>query len=160
MVSSIPRSSSVVRWAWLSPRRSTTRTSGLDGSSQALLEGFQAALIVPVFAAAIGVVVVASGLIRIPIPNLRLDRSLSPRPAPVPVPVQRDTLLAPTNGDRMRVGIIGSGNVGATAAALLMNAGHEVALSNTRGPEFGFRPSQAWARMPGRQLPHRGGDVW
>lgn len=33
----------------------------------------------------------------------------------------------------MRIGIIGSGNIGATAARLFARAGHEVALSNSRG---------------------------
>jgi EmrB/QacA subfamily drug resistance transporter len=111
---------------------------GPDGSPQAVLDGFQAALIVPVFAAAIGVVVVASGLIKIPLPAVRLPvpaiRPLAP-PALAPVPIQRDALLAPANGDRLRVGIIGAGRVGSTAAALLASAGHEVALSNSRGPE-------------------------
>jgi predicted dinucleotide-binding enzyme len=39
-------------------------------------------------------------------------------------------------GDRgvgMKIGIIGSGNIGATAARLFVRAGHEVALSNSRG---------------------------
>jgi len=35
----------------------------------------------------------------------------------------------------MNVGIIGSGNIGATAARLFANVGHEVAVSNSRGPE-------------------------
>lgn len=35
----------------------------------------------------------------------------------------------------MRVGIIGSGNIGGTAARLLAAAGHEVALSHAGGPE-------------------------
>jgi predicted dinucleotide-binding enzyme len=35
----------------------------------------------------------------------------------------------------MKIGIIGSGNIGATAAKLFANAGHEVAISNSRGPE-------------------------
>jgi predicted dinucleotide-binding enzyme len=35
----------------------------------------------------------------------------------------------------MRIGIIGSGNIGASAAHLFLKAGHEVALSNSRGPE-------------------------
>jgi 8-hydroxy-5-deazaflavin:NADPH oxidoreductase len=35
----------------------------------------------------------------------------------------------------MRIGIIGSGNIGATAARLFTAAGHEVAISNSRGPE-------------------------
>lgn len=33
----------------------------------------------------------------------------------------------------MKIGIIGSGNIGATAAQLFVRAGHEVALSNSRG---------------------------
>jgi predicted dinucleotide-binding enzyme len=35
----------------------------------------------------------------------------------------------------MRIGIIGSGNIGGTAARLLSAAGHEVALSHASGPE-------------------------
>ena len=35
----------------------------------------------------------------------------------------------------MRIGIIGSGNIGATAAQLFARAGHDVAISNSRGPE-------------------------
>jgi 8-hydroxy-5-deazaflavin:NADPH oxidoreductase len=35
----------------------------------------------------------------------------------------------------MRIGIIGSGNIGATLARLLAGAGHVVAISNSRGPE-------------------------
>ena len=34
----------------------------------------------------------------------------------------------------MKIGIIGSGNIGGTVARLLSRAGHEVALSNSRGP--------------------------
>jgi predicted dinucleotide-binding enzyme len=34
----------------------------------------------------------------------------------------------------MKIGIIGAGMIGATAAKLFANAGHEVALSNSRGP--------------------------
>ena len=33
----------------------------------------------------------------------------------------------------MKIG--GSGNIGATAARLFVDAGHEVAISNSRGPE-------------------------
>jgi 8-hydroxy-5-deazaflavin:NADPH oxidoreductase len=33
----------------------------------------------------------------------------------------------------MKIGIIGSGNIGANAARLFAGAGHEVALSNSRG---------------------------
>jgi len=35
----------------------------------------------------------------------------------------------------MRIGILGAGNIGATAARLFVDAGHEVAVSNSRGPE-------------------------
>ncbi len=35
----------------------------------------------------------------------------------------------------MRVGIIGSGRIGATVARLAVEAGHEVAIANSRGPE-------------------------
>lgn len=35
----------------------------------------------------------------------------------------------------MRIGIIGAGKIGATAAALLVKSGHEVAISNSRGPD-------------------------
>jgi len=34
----------------------------------------------------------------------------------------------------MRIGIIGSGNIGGTVARLFTTAGHEVALANSRGP--------------------------
>lgn len=35
----------------------------------------------------------------------------------------------------MKIGIVGAGNIGATVAELLVKAGHEVAISNSRGPE-------------------------
>jgi predicted dinucleotide-binding enzyme len=35
----------------------------------------------------------------------------------------------------MRIGIVGSGHIGGTAAKLFARAGHEVAVSNSRGPE-------------------------
>ncbi len=35
----------------------------------------------------------------------------------------------------MNIGIVGSGKIGATAARLFANAGQEVAVSNSRGPE-------------------------
>lgn len=35
----------------------------------------------------------------------------------------------------MRIGIIGAGNIGATAANLFTRAGHEVVVSNSRGPD-------------------------
>ena len=35
----------------------------------------------------------------------------------------------------MNIGIIGSGNIGANAARLFVKAGHDVAVSNSRGPE-------------------------
>jgi predicted dinucleotide-binding enzyme len=35
----------------------------------------------------------------------------------------------------MKIGIVGSGNIGGTAARLFVSAGHEVAIANSRGPE-------------------------
>lgn len=35
----------------------------------------------------------------------------------------------------MRIGIVGSGKIGGTVATLAVGAGHEVALSNSRGPD-------------------------
>ncbi|HSY50018.1 MAG TPA: NAD(P)-binding domain-containing protein [Thermoanaerobaculia bacterium] len=35
----------------------------------------------------------------------------------------------------MNIGIIGAGNIGGTTARLFVDAGHEVAISNSRGPE-------------------------
>jgi predicted dinucleotide-binding enzyme len=35
----------------------------------------------------------------------------------------------------MNIGIIGAGNIGGTAARLFIDAGHDVAISNSRGPE-------------------------
>ncbi len=34
----------------------------------------------------------------------------------------------------MKIGIIGAGHIGGTAASLFAHAGHEVAVSNSRGP--------------------------
>lgn len=39
------------------------------------------------------------------------------------------------NAPWMKIGIIGSGNIGGTLAALFAKAGHEVFVSNTRGPQ-------------------------
>src|SRR5687767_5988511 len=38
-------------------------------------------------------------------------------------------------GREVRIGIIGAGHIGGTLAKLVANAGHEVSLSNSRGPE-------------------------
>ncbi len=35
----------------------------------------------------------------------------------------------------MHIGIIGAGNIGTTTARLFVDAGHQVAISNSRGPE-------------------------
>ncbi|WP_318566977.1 NADPH-dependent F420 reductase [Salinigranum marinum] len=35
----------------------------------------------------------------------------------------------------MQIGIIGSGNIGSTAAQLFVDAGHNIVISNSRGPE-------------------------
>jgi 8-hydroxy-5-deazaflavin:NADPH oxidoreductase len=34
----------------------------------------------------------------------------------------------------MNIGIVGAGHIGSTAARLFVKAGHEVAVSNSRGP--------------------------
>lgn len=48
------------------------------------------------------------------------------------------TQPAPSNQlkeTHVRIGIIGGGKIGATAARLFVDAGHEVAIANSRGPE-------------------------
>jgi len=35
----------------------------------------------------------------------------------------------------MKIGIIGSGNIGSATARLFANAGHQVAISNSHGPQ-------------------------
>jgi 8-hydroxy-5-deazaflavin:NADPH oxidoreductase len=35
----------------------------------------------------------------------------------------------------MRIGIVGAGHIGGTLAKLFLGAGHDVAVSNSRGPE-------------------------
>ena len=35
----------------------------------------------------------------------------------------------------MRIGVVGSGKIGATAARLFVGAGHQTAIANSRGPE-------------------------
>src|SRR5262249_18501987 len=42
--------------------------------------------------------------------------------------------LLSSQGVNMKIGIIGAGNIGASAAKLFVLAGHEVAISNSRGP--------------------------
>jgi 8-hydroxy-5-deazaflavin:NADPH oxidoreductase len=46
--------------------------------------------------------------------------------------LRRPNLLKETE---MRIGIIGGGKIGATAAQLFVEAGHEVSIANSRGPE-------------------------
>ena len=46
----------------------------------------------------------------------------------------------------MNIGIIGAGNIGANVARLCAEAGHEVAISNSRGPESLLRSSKRLAR--------------
>ena len=53
------------------------------------------------------------------VPRHRPGRPLPPRPHRSPV----------------KIGVIGAGHVGGTLAARLVAAGHEVAISNSRGPE-------------------------
>ena len=35
----------------------------------------------------------------------------------------------------MKIGIIGSGNIGGTVARLFVKAGHQIAISNSKGPQ-------------------------
>src|SRR5689334_19870258 len=42
---------------------------------------------------------------------------------------------SPAHLNDMKIGIIGAGNIGATAARLFVGAGHEIAISNSRGPD-------------------------
>ena len=44
-------------------------------------------------------------------------------------------MMAPQFGERMKVGVIGAGNIGATLGRKFPAAGHEVRLANSRGPE-------------------------
>jgi 8-hydroxy-5-deazaflavin:NADPH oxidoreductase len=41
----------------------------------------------------------------------------------------------PLKESKLRIGIIGGGKIGATAARLFVDGGHEVAIANSRGPE-------------------------
>ncbi len=58
----------------------------------------------------------------------------------------------------MRIGILGAGHIGATTARLFARAGHEVALSNSRGPaslEGLVAQGLARARRRAREDRHR-----
>lgn len=46
----------------------------------------------------------------------------------------------------MRVGIVGSGRIGGTLAGLLVGAGDEVTLANSRGPQSWPTGSPRWGR--------------
>ncbi len=75
----------------------------------------------------------------------RLSRALPRRPAEAPAPrpgaaarrtgAQRSRKGARAGGRVMRIGIIGSGSIGGTAARLFVAAGHEIALAHAGGPE-------------------------
>ena len=45
----------------------------------------------------------------------------------------------------MRIGIIGAGHIGGTLAKLFVDAGHEVAVSNSRDPKTWRVSSRDWA---------------
>ncbi|HWO02122.1 MAG TPA: NAD(P)-binding domain-containing protein [Blastocatellia bacterium] len=51
----------------------------------------------------------------------------------VPESVRQGRLTTKGTKAEIKIGIIGSGNIGAKAARLFARAGHEVALSNSRG---------------------------
>jgi predicted dinucleotide-binding enzyme len=48
---------------------------------------------------------------------------------------QRASAFGKQVGAGMKIGILGAGNIGATAARLFIAAGHDVAVSNSRGPD-------------------------
>jgi predicted dinucleotide-binding enzyme/sugar phosphate permease len=103
--------------------------AGSDESPQSLLDGFHAAWIVSLFAALLGVGVTAFGIVRRPAPATepyRLPEVVSGGP----LLASGDAIPMSTNGSRMRIGIIGSGEIGGAAAELLATAGHDVVLSN------------------------------
>ena len=60
----------------------------------------------------------------------------------------------------MNIGIIGAGNVGGTTARLFIDAGHEVAISNSRGPAV-VRKNSTHARLesPSNQKRQRAGKA-
>jgi predicted dinucleotide-binding enzyme len=68
----------------------------------------------------------------------------------------------------MNVGIVGSGNIGATAARLFADAGHEVAVSNSRGPEslvplveeIGFAPVDTGSLRDGGRRRKPGSPIY
>src|SRR3712207_162753 len=68
-------------------------------------------------------------------------RSSAPNSSPPPTPPheggseEAESTARTTEGARVKIGIIGAGNIGANAARLFVKAGHEVAISNSRGPE-------------------------
>ena len=61
--------------------------------------------------------------------------------------------------DMTTVGLIGSGNIGGTVAHLAVDAGHDVVLSNSRGPEtladLVAEPGRTRARPPPRRQPRQ-----
>jgi predicted dinucleotide-binding enzyme len=60
----------------------------------------------------------------------------------------------------MKIGIIGAGNIGATLARKFSEAGHHVALANSRGPEsIAAVATEAGAGGRGRGDAGEGGDV-
>src|SRR5918997_5808813 len=48
----------------------------------------------------------------------------------------------------MRIGVIGSGNIGATVARRLVENGHEVAIANSRGRDAVAQTAQAIGAQP------------
>ena len=48
----------------------------------------------------------------------------------------------------MRIGLIGAGNIGSTLARLAVEHGHDVMISNSRGPETLAAWCRIWASGP------------
>ncbi|MFD0577370.1 NAD(P)-binding domain-containing protein [Dactylosporangium darangshiense] len=53
------------------------------------------------------------------------------------------------------IGLIGSGNIGSTVARLAVAAGHDVVLSNSRGPQTLQDLVSSWGRRRAPRPPRR-----
>src|SRR5256885_7658700 len=76
--------------------------------------------------------------------------------------IARERLRLLLSGDALRIGIVGAGHIGGTAAKLFVGAGHQVTVSNSRGPEslaslVASLGPQARATIPSEAI--RCGDV-
>ena len=56
---------------------------------------------------------------------------------------------------KLRIGIIGAGNIGGTLTRRLTTLGHDVAVANSRGPESLAGLAAETARPPSRSIKRR-----